>query len=75
MSSFREATGTTIINYAQNLRVETAKRQLEKGKLPIDEIAVDVGYENVAFFRRLFKRSTGLSPGEYRRMFQPFLAE
>ena len=72
---FREATGTTLIGYAQNLRVEEAKRQLEEGGQAIDEIAVDVGYENVAFFRRLFKRSTGLSPGEYRRMFQPFLAE
>jgi YesN/AraC family two-component response regulator len=41
--------------------------------MPIDDIAAAVGYENVAFFRRLFKRSTGLTPGEYRKMFQPFL--
>ncbi len=72
---FREATGKTLISYAQNLRIEAAKRQLEESGQAIDEIAVDVGYENVAFFRRLFRRSTGLSPGEYRRMFQPFLAE
>ncbi|WP_428672396.1 GlxA family transcriptional regulator [Roseibium sp.] len=71
---FRAATGTTLINYAQNLRIEAAKRLLEESRLAIDEIAVDVGYENVAFFRRLFKRSTGLSPGEYRRMFQPLLS-
>ncbi len=69
---FREATGSTIISYAQNLRVEAAKRELEAGRRPVDEIAVDIGYENTAFFRRLFKRSTGLTPGEYRRMFQPF---
>jgi transcriptional regulator GlxA family with amidase domain len=72
---FREATGTTLINYTQNLRVEAAKRLLEEGLMPIDAIAVEVGYENVAFFRRLFKRSTGLKPGEYRKMFQPFLKE
>jgi transcriptional regulator GlxA family with amidase domain len=70
---FREATGTTLINYTQNVRIEAAKRLLEEGPMPIEEIAVEVGYENVAFFRRLFKRSTGLTPGEYRKMFQPFL--
>ena len=70
---FREATGATLIGYTQNLRVEAAKRELERGTKAIEDIAVDVGYENVAFFRRLFKRSAGLSPGEYRKMFQPFL--
>jgi len=71
---FREATETTIINFAQNLRTEAAKRQLEDGGPPADEISVDDGYENTTFFRRLFKRSTGLAPGEYRRMFQPLAA-
>jgi transcriptional regulator GlxA family with amidase domain len=70
---FRDATGTTLINYAQNLRIEATKRLLEEGRLPIEDIAANVGYENIAFFRRLFKRSTGLTPAEYRRMFQPFL--
>jgi len=70
---FREATGSTLINYTQNLRVEASKRLLEESPMPIDDIAAAVGYENIAFFRRLFKRGTGLTPGEYRRMFQPFL--
>lgn len=68
---FRQATGLTLIAYAQNLRIEAAKQELESGSKPVDRIAVAVGYENVAFFRRLFKRHTGLSPGEYRRMFRP----
>lgn len=71
---FREATGTTIIRYTQNLRIEAAKRLLETDSLAVDDIAFEVGYENAAFFRRIFKRSTGVAPGEYRRMFQPFLA-
>ena len=37
-----------------------------------EDIAAEVGYENPAFFRRLFKRCTGSRPGEYRRMFRPF---
>jgi transcriptional regulator GlxA family with amidase domain len=69
---FKAATGTTIIEYVQNLRVEAAKRMLEMGGAATDEVAAHVGYENAAFFRRIFKRSTGLTPGEYRRMFRPF---
>ena len=39
--------------------------------MAVDAISVEVGYEDAAFFRRLFKRRTGLRPSEYRRMFQP----
>jgi transcriptional regulator GlxA family with amidase domain len=69
---FKAATGTTLIGYVHNLRVEQAKRLLEAGDMSSDDISAAVGYENFAFFRRLFKRSTGLTPGEYRRMFRPF---
>ena len=57
----------------QNLRIEEAKRQLETAKTAFDEISSDVGYENPGFFRALFKRRTGLTPGQYRRMFRPFM--
>ncbi|MHB2169913.1 GlxA family transcriptional regulator [Alsobacter sp. R-9] len=68
---FKAATGTTLMAYVQNLRIEEAKRLLEQGEMPLDDIAAAVGYENAAFFRRLFRRSTGLLPGQYRRMFSP----
>jgi len=70
---FKAATGVTLINYLQNLRIEAAKRQLESGQLPVDEISVEVSYQDASFFRRLFKRRTGLTPSQYRRMFQPML--
>ena len=68
---FKTATGSTLIDYVQNLRVEEAKRLLEAGTLAAEDIAAEVGYENPAFFRRLFKRCTGITPGQYRRMFRP----
>jgi transcriptional regulator GlxA family with amidase domain len=68
---FKAATGTTLIDYLQNLRVEEAKRLLEEGQMPVDEISVESGYEDQSFFRRLFKRRTGLNPRDYRRLFQP----
>jgi transcriptional regulator GlxA family with amidase domain len=71
---FKQATGATLIDYVQNLRVEEAKRQLETSDKPVDAVSAATGYEDPAFFRRLFKRRTGLTPSEYRRMFQPILA-
>ena len=68
---FKSATGTTLIEHVQNLRVEEAKRKLETSDMAVDAISIEVGYEDPAFFRRLFKRRTGLKPSEYRRMFQP----
>jgi transcriptional regulator GlxA family with amidase domain len=71
---FKIATGSTLIEHLQNLRVEEAKRLLEERELPVDEISFAVGYEDPSFFRRLFKRLTGLTPSQYRRMFKPVLA-
>lgn len=70
---FKAATGSTLIEYLQNLRVEEAKRLLESGQMPVDEISVQVSYDDTSFFRRLFKRRTGLTPSQYRRMFQPVI--
>jgi transcriptional regulator GlxA family with amidase domain len=68
---FKTATGTSLIGYLQNLRIEEAKRLLEGESLVVEAICHAAGYEDISFFRRLFKRLTGLTPGEYRRMFQP----
>jgi transcriptional regulator GlxA family with amidase domain len=68
---FKTATGNTLIERLHNLRVEEAKRFLETTQIPVGEISVEVGYEDASFFRRLFRRCTGLTPGQYRRMFQP----
>jgi transcriptional regulator GlxA family with amidase domain len=67
---FAGATGLTPIAYVQRLRIEDAKRRLERTAESVDEIGWRVGYEEPAFFRRLFKRTTGLSPAVYRRRVQ-----
>jgi transcriptional regulator GlxA family with amidase domain len=67
---FVSATGLTPIAYIQRLRIEDAKRRLERTDDSVDEISWRVGYEDPAFFRRLFKRTTGLSPGAYRKRFR-----
>lgn len=67
---FASATGLTPIAYVQRLRIEDAKRRLERTDASVDEISWRVGYEDSAFFRRLFKRTTGLAPGAYRKRFR-----
>lgn len=66
---FTQATGLAPITYVQRLRVEEAKRRLERTRSSVDEISWQVGYEDPAFFRRLFRRVTQLSPAAYRRKF------
>lgn len=67
---FAGATGLAPIAYVQRLRIEDAKRRLERTDAPVDEISWRVGYEDPAFFRRLFKRTTGMAPGAYRKRFR-----
>ncbi len=67
---FSKSTGYSPIVYVQNVRIEDAKRRLERTNEPIDEISWAVGYEDPAFFRRLFKRITRITPGSYRRKFR-----
>jgi transcriptional regulator GlxA family with amidase domain len=67
---FASATGLTPLDYVQRLRIEDAKRRLERTDLSVDEISWRVGYEDPAFFRRLFKRTTGMAPGAYRKRFR-----
>jgi transcriptional regulator GlxA family with amidase domain len=66
---FTLATGNTPLEYIQRVRVEAAKRLLEKGKVGIEQICLKSGYEDFNFFRKVFKRHTGLSPMEYRRKY------
>jgi transcriptional regulator GlxA family with amidase domain len=67
---FVSATGVTPIEYVQRLRVEDAKRRLERTDVAVEEICWQVGYEDPAFFRRVFKRVTGMAPGAYRKRFR-----
>lgn len=67
---FRAATGYAPVDYVQALRIEEAKQMLETTGEPTDAVARAVGYEDPAFFRRLFKRRTGVTPARYRQRFR-----
>jgi transcriptional regulator GlxA family with amidase domain len=63
---FSTATGNTPLEYIQRVRIEAAKRLLEKGKEGVEQVCIKSGYEDFNFFRKVFRRYTGLSPKEYR---------
>lgn len=67
---FKEATGYTALDYVQALRIEEAKELLETTCEPTDAVGRAIGYEDPAFFRRLFKRRTGVTPARYRQRFK-----
>lgn len=67
---FRRAVKCSPLQYVQDLRIAEARRRLERSNTPVEQIAFEVGYENAAFFRRVFKRSTRMTPGAYRRKFR-----
>jgi transcriptional regulator GlxA family with amidase domain len=69
---FKAATGRVPAAYLQAVRVEAAKSMLELEKAPVQTVSQNVGYEDVSFFRSLFKRETGMTPAEYRAHFAAF---
>jgi transcriptional regulator GlxA family with amidase domain len=63
---FIKATGNTPIEYAQRVKIESAKKALETTRKTVNEVMYEVGYSDVKAFREVFRRLTGMSPLEYR---------
>jgi transcriptional regulator GlxA family with amidase domain len=66
---FKAATGRVPGAYIQTLRMSAAKELLENGNSSIQTVSSKIGYEDIGFFRNLFKRHTGMTPGDYRERF------
>lgn len=64
---FIASLGMTPVQYLQGLRMEAAKRMLARSDRKVDRVAYLVGYSDPGFFKDLFRKQTGLTPGEYRR--------
>ena len=67
---FRNHHGVTPVAHIQHLRVERAKALLETTHLSFEEIVERCGYNDSASFRKLFKRATAITPGDYRERYR-----
>ncbi len=65
-SAFSRMMNEPPIHYVVRRRMEEAKRQIQQSSLPIEEIAINLGYDDPSAFRSLFRRRLGCSPEEYR---------
>ncbi|MCW3125818.1 MAG: helix-turn-helix-domain containing protein AraC type [Bacteroidetes bacterium] len=63
---FIKATGNTPLEYAQRVKIESAKKALETSRKTINEVMYEVGYSDVKAFREVFRKITGMSPVEYK---------
>lgn len=63
---FKQKTGTNILDYTTNLKMNLAIELLGKN-LTLQEISTQVGYINVSSFIRRFKQTMGMTPGEYKK--------
>lgn len=64
--SFKRHMGVSLVDYVHLLRIEEACRLLRLTELPVSQIAAQVGYNEIAYFSRRFRRRIGRPPSEYR---------
>ncbi|HHX60228.1 MAG TPA: response regulator [Epulopiscium sp.] len=63
---FKEETGENFIYYLTTIRIEKAKQLLNNKALSVKEIGIEVGYSDPNYFSRIFKKSVGQTPTEYK---------
>ena len=66
---FKEHFHITISQYVTYLRLEHAKHLLQDTNIPVTEVAMQSGYQNVSYFIRSFKKAYGVSPLKYKKKY------
>lgn len=64
-SIFKEKTGTSVMEYYKNLKIEEAKRMIRESPYNFTQISEILGYSSIHYFSRHFKKATDMSPSQY----------
>ena len=67
---FKQVTGITPIEYLQQTRIEAAKKLLEQTSQQMMEVILNSGYNDPKSFRKVFRKTVGMTPSEYRDKFR-----
>lgn len=68
LREFKKITGYTLVSFINNMRCEKARALLSGTSLTITDICSECGFENNSYFTRVFRKETGMSPSEYRKL-------
>lgn len=68
-SMFKKETGKNFMEYVMEVRIQNAKQLLIQTVKDVADIAMDVGYTDLKYFSKLFKKITGLNPSEFRKLY------
>lgn len=63
---FKKETGETISTYIQKIKIQEGKRLMEFSDLSLAQISVQLGFSSQSYFHRVFKKLTGMTPGDYK---------
>jgi AraC-like DNA-binding protein len=66
--AFRDAFGETLTDHIHRLRIDRARMLFRSTDLPVARVAAEVGFGDERYFRRIFKRRVGLTPGQFQRL-------
>lgn len=66
---FKKELGTTPLQYINQKKIEKAQLQLITEELAVKEIAFQLAFDDYSYFNRLLKKTTGVTPQEYRRLY------
>lgn len=64
---FKQNYNESIVNYITKLKIDEALRLIEENRMSFREISDSLNFDNVAYFTRIFKRQTGMTPSAYRK--------
>ncbi|KGX85882.1 helix-turn-helix domain-containing protein [Pontibacillus litoralis] len=67
---FKETVGMTFVTYLRHYRIEQAKKLLRTSELTVTEISEQVGYPDLTYFSRIFKKETTYTPNQYKNTYQ-----